>query len=371
MLGARLAIALACFLGAAPAAAASTPDPSFFGVQGWSSPDGRELRSLQRAGVGSVRVGFNRASVVDRFGVHHWGELDEQVIDAARTGIDLLPVLVHAPHVDGHQRARPPRTPAARREWARWVEEVVARYGSNGSLWTSRPDLPYRPVSALQVWNEPNLTEHWPRPSVRGYVALLERTSDAIRHIDPGMRVVLAGIPSTRRGIRMRPYLRGLYRQPGFRGMFDVMAIHPYARRVGGVERGIEVVRRIMRRYGDGRRPTWVTEFGWATGGPAQSRFRVSVDDQAQRLTDAFDMFLAERDRWLLERVFWFSLRDRDLLVEEPDWFGPHTGLFYRSGLAKPAWRAFAAAAGGVAEDWLDRFSLEDEVGCGTQPSCG
>jgi hypothetical protein len=349
---AALFASLAC---AAPAAAEVSVPRSFFGVQGWNYPERDELLSLSRGGIGSLRAGFNRASVVDRSGRLHWGELDALVGDAARNGIQVLPVLAYAPYVRGKHRARPPRTPAARRNWTAWVEEVVGRYGTGGDFWLTRRDLPYIPVTAWQVWNEPNLEAHWPRPKAASYVALLRPTAEAIRDVDPDATVVLAGIPDTRRGIRLRPYLRALYRQPGFQRLFDVIALHPYARDVSGVEEGIELARRIMRRHGDGRRRIWVTEIGWATSGPFRSAFRVTVRAQAERLRDAYDMFIEERARWRLERVFWFSLRDRDLSDTERDWFGPHTGLFYRSGYAKPAWMELADVTGGSADDWLGR----------------
>ena len=356
----RAALPVICLLCLAPVAFASTPEPSFFGVQGWRTPTSSELRSLERAGVGSVRVGFNLAPVVSGDGDRHWSELDDLVAEAARTEIDLLPVLVYAPHVRDAHRARPPRTPSARHRWAGWVEEAVERYGADGAFWSAAPEVPYRPVTAWQVWNEPNLREHWPRPSARSYLALLRSTSRAIRYSDPSATVVLAGIPSTFRGIRLGRYLRALYRQPRFKSLFDVIAMHPYARDVDGVERGVKLVRRIMRRFGDRDRHTWITEIGWATGGQYPSRFRVSVDGQAERLRNAFSMFIAERERWRIERVFWFSLRDRDLAAHEPDWFGPHTGLFYRSGFAKPAWHTLTTITGGVAGDWLDRpFGLD------------
>jgi Glycosyl hydrolase catalytic core len=371
----RAAILAICLVCAAPAAAAAPLDQSFFGVQGWDHPERDELRSLERGGLGSLRAGFNRATVLDRDGDAHWGELDALVGDAATSGIEVLPVLAAAPYVKGKHRARPPRTPSARRKWARWVEQVVDRYGRGGDFWLTHRDLPYFPITAWQVWNEPNLKAHWPRPNARSYVALLRATSAAIRDTDLDATVVLAGVPDTRRGIRLRPYLRALYRRPGFKRLFDVVALHPYAQDVSGVEEGIELARRVMRRSGDARRPIWVTEIGWATSGPFRSAFRVSVRAQAERLRDAYDMFIEERERWRLQRVFWFSLRDRDLADGEPDWFGPHTGLFYRSGYAKPAWEELADVTGGVADDWLGRaFELplkEDEQPCELQLFCG
>ena len=42
----------------------SGPPPEFFGIGGWGEPDYNELRSLRRGGIGSLRVGINRASIV-------------------------------------------------------------------------------------------------------------------------------------------------------------------------------------------------------------------------------------------------------------------------------------------------------------------
>jgi hypothetical protein len=347
-------LAVACAAAAAPAAAADRlADRGFFGVQGWRQPTGAELRSLERGGIGSLRAGFNRAAVVGRRGARYWDELDAVVAGTARAGIELLPVLSNAPWVRGKHRPRPPLSRTNRRAWESWVEEVVGRYGYAGSFWFERTDVPYRPVSAWQVWNEPNLRAHWPHPSARRYVDLLRTTARAIRATDPAATIVLGGVPDTRRGVRVRPYLQALYRQPGFTELFDVMALHPYARDVVGVEEVVEQVRSIMRRHGDRDREIWITEIGWATGGPTSSRFRVSATAQAERLRDAYDMFIAERRRWRLTRVFWFSLRDRDLNTAEQNWFGPHTGLFYRSGYAKPAWEELTQLTGGRADQWL------------------
>ena len=277
------------------------------------------------------------------------------VSDAARAGIEVLPVLVDKVWRRGAYRSRVPRRPRARRRFAAWAQRVVARYGAAGSFWRERPQLPYVPFRAYQIWNEPNLTAHWPRPSPRRYVALLRASTPAIKAVDPAAQIVAGGFPDTTRGTRLRPYLRGFYRQPGVRKLFDALAVHPYARNVWQVEDLLFMVRRMMRRNGDGGRPLWITEIGWATDGPYRSRFRVGTRGQARRLDDTFQLLLEQRRRWRIERVFWFSFKDRSLLRREQDWWGPHTGLFYVSGYAKPAWGELTRLAGGEGDDWLGR----------------
>ena len=262
------------------------PEPSFFGVQGWRSPTRDELRSLQRAGVGSVRVGFNladgrgRATAVSPLGASStisWRTRPGPTSTCCRcSSTRRTSARASAP---GH-----PGPPAARREWAGWIEEAVGRYGPNGSLWseTARGSLPARDrMAGLERAEPAPSTGHARAPAATSRCC--DPRAGRSGTIDPGATVVLAGIPNTFRGIRLRRYLRSLYRQPGFERLFDVIAMHPYARDVDGVERGIDVVRRIMRRFGDVGRRTWITEIGWATGGPYPSRFRVSVEDQAER----------------------------------------------------------------------------------------
>jgi hypothetical protein len=59
----------------------------------------------------------------------------------------------------------PPRNPTV---FAQFAALCVERYGPRGTFWSSHPGLPYLPVTAWEVWNEPNLPQYWePKPSPR------------------------------------------------------------------------------------------------------------------------------------------------------------------------------------------------------------
>ena len=343
----RAAILVICILLlGVPPAAGEAPEPSFFGVQGWRSPGRRdELRSLQRAGVGSVRVGFNRATRGRRGRRSALGRARRARRGRGpHTASTCCRCSSTRPTSATGQRARPPRTPAARREWAGWVEEAVERYGPNGSLWIERPRHPLpagdrmagveraEPARALAAARRPRATSRSCGPRAA-----------AIRDTDPQGTVVLAGIPNT------------LPRHPP--APLPARAL-PAARLRAPVRRDRDASVRARRRAVSSAASRWCggscaasATSGGGSGSrrsagppavPTRRRFRVSVEDQAERLNDAFDMFIEERERWRLERVFWFSLRDRDLSDREPDWFGPHTGPLLpqrlrQAGLARPS----------------------------------
>jgi hypothetical protein len=187
--------------------------------------------------------------------------------------------------------------------------------------------------------NEVNGRDQWPRPSARGYAALLRSTAATIRATDPRSKVVLAGL-GEKMTIWLRSYLPALYRQPGFARSIDVVAVEGYAPRPRNIARILRTTRRIMRRFGDQAKPVWITEMSWATGGRRHA-FVTTPRQQARKLRRAYDMLLACRFRWNLERVYWFPHRDRRTPPGEPDYWGNHNGLITVDGHWKPAMRTF------------------------------
>jgi hypothetical protein len=247
----------------------------------------------------------------------------------------------------GGQRFRHPRTRAERAAWGEFVTQIATRYGRGGTFWRDHPELPPLPVTAYQVWNEPNLRVFW-RPAVdaAGYLRLVRLTRARLRAVDPRATIVLAGLPESSHGAPIVDYMRAIYAQPGARALFDVVALHPYSEDASGVLQKLNQVRDLMDRRGDRRTPIWVTEIGWATAG-LRSPFRTSRSGQASRISETLRLLISARARLRLGRVVIHALQDRAYLPTESPWWGPRVGLFDLAGRPKPAWKALVRFTGG------------------------
>ncbi|HYH57814.1 MAG TPA: hypothetical protein VD790_01150 [Thermoleophilaceae bacterium] len=320
---------------------------SFFGVQGWVPPSPKQFKRLSRQGVGMVRMTLGWGQHEPRRGKRTWGYGDDMVARAALARVKLLPVLVGTPWFASKNPLHPPTTRKGRRGYARYVEDVVRRYGRRGRFWKRNPHLPYKPITSWQVWNEPNFPAWWlNRPNAKQYVSFLRLAAKRIRKADPKARVVLAGLPETKTGIPATKFLRQIYRVRGAKKHFDVVALNTYAHDHRGVFGALKRARRTMRKHGDRRAKIMISEIGWATGGDESRRthpFRTTLKGQARRLRVTFRKLKKHRERYRITNVIWFSLRDRAAREDEPNWWGLHTGLFFADGRPKPAWRAYTS----------------------------
>jgi hypothetical protein len=344
---ATLAVTLACLLLAGPARAAPR---GFFSVQAWDVPTQAEFQRIGNGGIGTFRTVIDWGAVEPTKGARVWDYYDRIFQRAAVAGVRVLPVLTGPPYF-GRGSTPPPRTAKARARFAAFARDAVARYGPGGAFWAAHPELRALPPTAWQIWNEPNFPVYWGgRPNPRQYVALLKVAYAAVKARDPRARVVLGGLPETALGVGMVPYLRGVYAVRGAKRAFDAVAIHPYARDWRGVLGAITRVRAAMGAAGDGRTQLWITETGWASGGPVSARtraFRTTEKGQASRLRATVSRLLGWRARYRIGLINWFSWRDRSRRHRERDWWAIHTGLLRRSGKAKPAWLAYSRLARG------------------------
>jgi hypothetical protein len=88
------------------------------------------------------------------------------------------------------------------------------------------------------------------------------------------------------------------------------MALHPYTGRPRNVIKLIEFSRREMRRYGDRRKPVWLTELSWpASKGKTRGvpGFVTTERRQAARLKLALRLLARSRKRLKIERVVWYT----------------------------------------------------------------
>jgi hypothetical protein len=307
---------------------------------------------MGRAHIGTYRFNLLWSVVEYRRGARNWEPYDSVVGNAAAARMTVLPVFLGSPRFAARQYQYPPRSRRALAWFSTFVQDAVRRYGRLGSFWRMHPELPYRPVRAWQVWNEPNFPAYWyKRPNAKEYVRLLRLTRRTVKRQDKRAKIVLAGIPDTRvkHSVRMIPFLKRIYRAKG-RRTFDVLAVHPYAKKPGDVITAVKQARAVMRRYHDSRKQIWVTELGWATGGKVSRgtrAFKTSKKGQAARLRQAFGALLRARGRYRIGMGVWFAWRDRAQFPRERNWWAINTGLFDRRGKPKPAWRTFAKVAGG------------------------
>jgi hypothetical protein len=334
------------------AVAAAAP-PEFLGVvaedaYGKPGPYRRlNLDRLRAAGVGLIRQTFDWARIERSHGRYNFSFHDRFVAALAKRRLHLLPILFDpppfrssAPARGGRHGTYPPRRPA---DLGVFGAVLARRYGPGGSFWRRHPKLPEVPVRAWQVWNEPNLAVYWPpKPDAAAYVQLLRATGTAIKRVDPGAEIVTAGLPESELGVPLDRYLAAMY-DAGAADAFDTLALNPFARGAASVLDTIGDGRRVSRAHGDDP-AIWITELGWATGGPA-SDYRVSEARQAVLLERTLSELARRRRALRLRGVVYFNWRDSLPYAGGRDFFGLHTGLLHRDGSAKPALDSYRKVA--------------------------
>jgi hypothetical protein len=346
-------VALAAVLAGPAATQAAAPNP-FYGVVGSYFPGQADLDRVAAAGGGTFRAQIDWRFIEPTPGTRTFYGTDVLFAEAAKAGVTVLPDLLGVPRWMSRDRSRPPIfTAFQRNEWRSLLTDYARRYGSNGTFWTEHPELPRRPVTTWEIWDEPNLGDSiGGKPRPRRYVRLLKISAGGLRAGDPAARVLTGGLfpyHTLRNTIKLTKYLNAMYRVPGAANAFDALGVHPYAARPNGVLRWVRVARRIMRRHGDGATPIWVTAFGWVTGGAGYhfTPLRTTFRQQAAKLTEAYRLLSAAAPRLGIATALWFAFTDTHYR-KRPTFITDRMGLLRLNGKPKPSWFAFARAAGGT-----------------------
>jgi spore germination protein YaaH len=213
-------------------------------------------------------------------GQYNWGPLDAIVNTANARGVNVLFSVVKAP-----KWARPGNTdfgvagpPANPQDFADFMGAMAARYKGR--------------VKAYEIWNEQNLHYEWGNEPIDPgrYVQLLAAAYRAIKAQDPGAYVI-SGAPTptgVNSAIAMDDalYLEKMY-QAGLARYCDGIGVHPSGynnppdatagswndpsapsfkgHRSFFFRDTLWTYYAIMRKYGDGGKRLWPTEFGWAS----------------------------------------------------------------------------------------------------------
>ena len=355
ILATGLATLAACGGETEEATAAKVPR-EFFGVVPQDVPSPAEYERMGRGNVGSYHLLFSWRRIEVERGVYEWREYDRIAGHLAEEGITPIPYVFGTPqHLSDHVTEPPTAMSGGLAAWKRFLKAAARRYGPDGEFWNifeiQHPGIPPQPFTVWEIWNEQNGPAFWrPRPDPEAYAKLVKVSDRVLNKIDPHSETMVAGMfatPSSDFAIHAFEFLRRVYRVPGAREAIDGVGIHPYGKNLEEVETQIERTRKIMNGHGDSAADTWVTEIGWASDSTIDSDLAKSPGIQAQLLSGAYDMFLANREDWRLRAALWYSWRDPDPANEHLCEWCPAAGLLDRDLDAKPAWLAFTRFTGG------------------------
>jgi polysaccharide biosynthesis protein PslG len=301
------------------------------------------LNTHAEIGIRIIRQSLRWDQIEKKKGQYDFARWDQYVLDTARHGVHVMPIIQDAPRWRQQSRrsARFGLNPPKRAAAANFAARLVRRYGPDGQLWRWNPNAPKLPIQVWQIWNEPNLPRYWqPRPNAAEYVKLLWAVSNAIRDADPDAEIVTAGLPDSRlRGvIPLYQYVTEMY-EAGAEGAFDAIAVNAYAETPKLMFKNLGKVRAIMRYFQDPAK-IWITELGWGTGGP-RYRFRVSRSRQAEYVGRALRGLEERRFKLGLRGFVHYQWQDAPPYGEAGDFWGLHTGLLDMEGDEKPVFNVF------------------------------
>lgn len=343
-----LALLLALLL--LPASAAAQALPGFVGISPQNSANEKDYELMEEAGVRSIRLPLYWFQVEPHspyLVAPDWSVFDHSVALAAEHGMRAFPFIWGTPRwVAGQARVEPIYSGWASRAWASFLRRAVQRYGPRGSFWRENPELPFLPIDAWEVWNEPNIITFASGSNPERFARLLRISGRTIHRADRGAKVILGGLFG--RPLQIPPnigsgdFLNRIYRARNVKRFFDGVALHPYVADAAAMRPQIGNLRRIMRRHHDAPTPLYVTELGWGSDS-YQTRWERGLFGQARELDQAFSMLADHRQSWRIGGVWWFSWADARGGCQ----FCDSAGLLTESREAKPAWYRFTAWTGG------------------------
>ena len=339
---------------------------SFFGMNaqrlpprlaaGQTAQVNRSLAEIRSLGVSFVRATVDWQTLEPdppRNGVHSYrfDALDAWVSAVSANGLRWQILGIGSPSPDwafepaalaaGCGQLSPPR-PAA---YAAMMAALARRYGPGGSFWAANPQLPYRPATTYEVWNEPNSGFWCPRPDPAAYALLYLDTRTAIRAVDPKAVMLLGGLapfhvnepPAAPLKMGVRTFLSSALRaQPRLRSEIDAVAIHPYGATSRSVLNAVAWFRKTLNEVGLRGVPMSANEFGWPTRGVSPQLPAVPEARRARYLPAAATS-LARSNCGLIGLAPHTWVTEQRNPASIVDWYGlanPVTGQPYPSALA-------------------------------------
>lgn len=321
----------------------------------------QQIAPMVAAGVESIRVAFNwsdaqpyqtwaqvpsyqREEFTDVDGAPYDFQITDAIVAAtAAAHITLLPTVLYTPPWDGAPNRNGLDTPARSGPYAAYLAALIDRYGPKGTFWSANPTVPKLPIREWQIWNEPNISYYWPAPFAKRYVSLLRAAHAAIKHADPGAKVVLGALTNL-----AWQAIGRIYRIHGARNLFDIVSVNGFTKYPSDVIRYLQYMRRAMDRAGDRRKPMIDTEVSWPSAQGKISHgydFDTTESGQAHNIAALLGLVGRDRQSLGLTGLYYYTWLSDETASAGP--FGWAGLLAFRSGrvVAKPALTAFRTGA--------------------------
>jgi hypothetical protein len=182
-------------------------------------------------------------------------------------------------------------------DWREYVRRLVDRYPRS---------------VAVEIWNEPNLTQlFWPRPDPVRFAHLLAQAYTVIKATRPAMPVISGGLLAagvsgeSPGGMGDVTFLRGML-AAGAGASMDAIGVHPYPREDAPdgakphwnpdvAERTLGTLRSVQAEF-EVRKPFWITEVGESTSTQSGFPTGVSPDQQAADIMKILRNAVTARD---------------------------------------------------------------------------
>jgi O-antigen ligase len=302
------------------------------------------LQMVQEGGFKWARQGFawndievsgkgNYTDTRNPGAVNAWEKYDRIVDAYQRYGIEIIarldspPVWARRPGDDVERFHKGP--PAHNEDYGDFVQAVAERYKGK--------------IKYFQIWNEPNLFGEWGGYAVNAeeYTALLKVAHDRIKSVDPEAVIITAALAPTAdnsiANLNDVLYLEWMYRA-GAAPYFDILSTMLYGLGQPPDERRTNLkrlnfsrpilLRQVMERNGDDRKPIWISEYAWISlppdfkGDPTRNIWGQSVDEatQGRYLVEGYERAQREWPWMGVMNVWYFREPDPDPL-DPADYF--------------------------------------------------
>ena len=379
--GALLLSLLGFFITQAPILAdATTLNPYGFSVWGYQN-------RITASGLKWARVQRDWSSIETAPGVYSFGGMDADVAAANAAGVHITVPLQDAPSFHKSQVCNGVNLFPSPTEMSVFATVMASRYnGRNGHGF----------VDSFEIGNE-EWDGYWggswantlPCRAANYYGPVLKAGYQAVKAQSPNALVGMFGMWWVNTP-HIQSYMTWLY-QNGYGSYMDFANFHYYPGGNPAVTSGDtpsydlewQTIRGVQAAHGDGGKPVWCTETGWAINSNGQPGPLVSLAQQSQYLQYVLD---SSRTSGVMQRVFIYMISDtgtdgmnlyppsgplpsytmlESYIARYPSWGAAAPGLaasHRRRRLPEPG---AAASAGGQARPGSRRGRIVVAGGCG------